>query len=134
MKQTVCVDLDGTLLRFDDWRGVEYFGEPFPGAKEFLSKLRERFWVVIYTCRCTEGIDGPEKANLLRNRVRDELDRLEFEYDDIWIGQGKPIATAYIDDKGLRCDPAKDHMAFERILYSLGYCEESENEDSHQTD
>jgi len=124
MKKTACVDLDGTLIRFDEWRGVEYFGDPLPGAKEFLSKLREKFDVVIYTCRCTEGIDGPEKASLLRNRVRDELDRLGFEYDHIWIGQGKPIASVYIDDKGMRCDPAADNLAYQRILYALGFRED----------
>ena len=32
MKQTVCVDLDGVLARFDEWHGVDYFGD----VNEFL--------------------------------------------------------------------------------------------------
>jgi len=124
MKQTVCVDLDGVLARFDEWHGVDYFGDVIPGAKEFLESLSKTYEIIIYTCRCTEGISGIEKSNLLRNRVRDWLDENELKYDEIYTGQGKPIAKAYIDDKGINCNPTQDSMAFEKVLLMLGSMDE----------
>ena len=105
MKKTVCVDVDGVLARYDGWKGVDHFGEPIHGAKEFLEKLSAMCDVVIYTTRCCEEINKPEKAWLLKNRVRDWLDKHGLKYSDIFIGQGKPIASAYVDDRAISCRP-----------------------------
>ena len=106
MRQIVCVDLDGVLASWKDgWKGVDHFGDPIPGAVEFTKKLAETYDVVIYTCRCSEGINGREKACLLSNRVREWLDTHGFTYHDIYVGQGKPVAAAYIDDRAVACRP-----------------------------
>jgi hypothetical protein len=34
IRPIVCVDLDRTLAEYDHWRGVEYFGRPFLGARD----------------------------------------------------------------------------------------------------
>ena len=120
MKEIICVDLDGVLAEDGQWNGVEHFGKVIDGAKEFLENLRQHYDVVIYTCRFTEGINGIEKAGLLRNRVRDWLDENELPYDEIFIGQGKPIATAYVDDRGINCSPQYNKDAFQKVLFMLG--------------
>jgi len=121
MKPVVCVDLDGTLAKFDEWQGVDHFGDPFPGAVEFTKKLSDFFDVCIYTCRCNEKINPPEKSNLLKNRVRDWLDEHGFVYSHIYAEQGKPIAHAYIDDKGISCQPdLNGEEAYNMVLRILG--------------
>lgn len=48
----VAVDFDGTIAKFDGWKGEEHIGDPIPGAKEALTKLKEQGHVIIvYTCR-----------------------------------------------------------------------------------
>jgi hypothetical protein len=118
LKETVCVDFDGVIVKHD-WRGVDYFAEILPGAKDFLENLSKKYEVVIFTCRCTESINGIEKKNLLVNRVRQFLEDNELPYDRIWAEQGKPIAKAYIDDRGISCRPEDDSMAYEKTLLMI---------------
>ena len=39
MKNTVCVDLDGTLAKYDGWKGLEHIGEPIDGSVEFTQQV-----------------------------------------------------------------------------------------------
>jgi hypothetical protein len=56
-KPIVCVDLDGVLNLFDEWRGNDYFHPPRPGAAEFLSALNDAgFEVVIHTVRWAPNV------------------------------------------------------------------------------
>jgi hypothetical protein len=119
MRDTVCVDFDGVIAKNEGWKGVETFGDPIPGAKEFLENLAKVYDVIIFTCRCTEGINGIEKGNLLANRVREYLDEHGMTYHKIWNEQGKPIAKAYVDDRGISCRPEDDPMAYEKVLLML---------------
>ena len=118
MKKTVCVDLDGVLADYSmGWKGVDHIGDPLPGAVEFLKKLGKKYSVVIFTTRCNPEINKPESASLLRNRVRDWLEEHGFKYDDIYIGVGKPIASAYVDDRAVSCVPQEDgKVAYKRAL------------------
>lgn len=104
MKKTVAVDLDGVLARYDGWKGVDHIGEPIPGARAFVRVLRQQFEVVVYTTRCNAELNR-EGAELLRNRIRHWLEAHGFEYDHIHAEQGKPPATAYIDDRAVSCRP-----------------------------
>lgn len=126
MKDSVCVDFDGVIAVNDGWQGVDHFGELIPGAKEFLEELSKMYNVIIFTCRCTEGMNGVEKSHLLVNRVRDYMDEHELKYDEIWANQGKPIAKAYIDDRGVYCNPALDSLAYAKVLLMLGAMEKGE--------
>ena len=105
MKKTICVDLDGVLATYNGWKGVDHIGEPLPGAVEFTRKLSEFADVVIFTTRCNPEINKPEVAHLLVNRVRKWLDKHGFTYADIYASQGKPIASAFIDDRAISCQP-----------------------------
>lgn len=100
-KKTVCVDLDGTLAFYDGWKGIDNIGDPLPGAREFLSRLIVDYDVVIYTTRCNEEVNKPEKLEYLTARVGEWLVRHQLPFTSIHVGQGKPIAIAYVDDRSV---------------------------------
>ena len=115
-RKTVAVDLDGVLAQYDGWKGVDHIGQPIAGARDFLQALHEHFDILIYTTRCCEEINPPEKAHLLVNRVRKWLDDNEMPYDDIWDGQGKPIYIACVDDRAVACTPQNTQFAYATAL------------------
>jgi hydroxymethylpyrimidine pyrophosphatase-like HAD family hydrolase len=112
----ICIDFDGTICDFK----FPEIGDPKPGVKEALQSFRDMgYRIVIYTCRTCrflpeifhpDEIDIPQNARtvMLRKGVRDMkdwLDQHEIPYDEIDDGMlGKPLANAYIDDKGIRFD------------------------------
>lgn len=57
------VDLDGTLARYDGWKGVEHIGEPIPlMAERVRSWIAQDVTVKIFTARaCTEEAIRPIK-------------------------------------------------------------------------
>ena len=116
-KKTVLVDLDGTLADYSNgFQGIDHIGEPIPGAVAFTQRLSEFARVVIYTTRCKaypEGVPGPDgvpepnrsSPDHLAGIVQSWLDKGGFVYDEIYIGQGKPIAACIIDDRAVVCRP-----------------------------
>ena len=52
----------------------------------------------------------------LRVKVIEWLEKHGFPYTDVYIGQGKPRAAAFIDDRAVHCNPQKDKDAFEEAL------------------
>jgi len=116
MKRTVCVDLDGVLAHYDGWKGIEHIGAPIEGALLFMQQLAHTYRVVVLTTRCKEylnsstspaGTTDPDRrpADQLAAIVRRWLDEHGFPYDEIYVGQGKPFAIAYIDDRAVACAP-----------------------------
>lgn len=120
----VCVDFDGVLAAYDGWKGLDFTGEPLPGAVEFTRRLSEFAEVVIFTSRCCveshrDELKEPTRpasdlAPRLQHNVRYWLDKHRFTYRDVYVGQGKPPASAYIDDRAIPCSPQVDARAFER--------------------
>jgi len=111
MKKSVAVDVDGVLAQYDGWKGVEHIGDPIPGAVEFTKKLQEIARVVIFTTRVNADpkISGRnESVQMLTQRVRLWLDAHGFAYDEIYVGQGKPLAAAYVDDRAVECRPQRN--------------------------
>ena len=41
-QRVVAVDLDGTLLEYNGWKGEAHYGNPISGMREVLIRLRER--------------------------------------------------------------------------------------------
>ena len=51
-------DLDGTLAKYDEWRGIEHIGEPIMEMVMRLKKyLDEGVEVRIFTARCAQPTD-----------------------------------------------------------------------------
>lgn len=105
MSKNICVDLDGVLAEYNEWKGIFHFGPVIEGAKEFLQKLRDRgFFIVINTCRGHVELNG-YTPKYLAQQVENWLKLNDLPYDDVFVGQGKPPAHAYIDDRAIHCNP-----------------------------
>ncbi len=119
-KPKVCVDLDGVLAKYESWRGPDQIGPPLPGAMEFMVSLSEIADIVIFTTRCSSDHFGEHSTLIspgrLKIRVIDWLEKYNFPYSDVYVGQGKPHALAFIDDRAVNCSPQKDPDAFANAL------------------
>ena len=119
-KPRVCLDLDGVLAKYDKWRGVDHIGDPLPGALEFAQDLAKIAEIVIFSSRCAQDVlEGSRiTPGQLRIRVIEWLEKHKFPYTDVYIGQGKPRAAAFIDDRAVPCSPQTNPDAFSDALES----------------
>lgn len=122
-KPRVCVDLDGVLAKYDGWKGADKIGPPLPGALEFARELAEIADIIVFTSRCSvEGIaekwNDEGSTGSAKVRVIDWLEKNNFPFTDVYVGQGKPLAAVFIDDRAVNCSPQKDAKAFEKSLKS----------------
>lgn len=117
-KPRICVDLDGVLAQYDKWKGVDHIGEPIPGALEFAKQLAKIAEITVFTSRCAQDVlEGSRiTPGQLRIRVIEWLEKNKFPYTDVYTGQGKPRAAAFIDDRAVACSPQNDKDAFEKAL------------------
>ena len=61
--QWVGFDLDGTLAKYDEWRGIEHIGEPIMEMVMLVKKyLDEGTEVRIFTARCDQPTDRESQA------------------------------------------------------------------------
>jgi hypothetical protein len=89
--KTVCVDFNGVLDTYTGWRGPAFLYPPREGAGAFLSKLSERYRVVVLTT-----FDAALVWEWLR--------RYGF---DAYVGDvtnHKVPAVVYVDDRAVRFD------------------------------
>lgn len=99
--KSVCVDLDGTLLYYTNWKGMDgKLGRPRPGAKKFLWDIRKFAKVIIFTAR----LAAEHRTEETLSSIKRWLCEHELSYDEIYIGSGKPIAEAFVDDRAI-CVP-----------------------------
>jgi hypothetical protein len=117
-KPRVCLDLDGVLAKYDKWRGIDHIGDPIPGALEFTKQLAKIAEIVIFSSRCAQDVlEGSRiTPGQLRIRVIEWLEKHKFPFADVYTGQGKPRAAAFIDDRAVACSPQNDKHAFEKAL------------------
>lgn len=103
------VDLDGTLARYDGWRGLDRIGKPVP---VMLARVRhwleEGYTVKIFTARAGEGEKGiaPVKKWLAENGLPDleVTNRKDFAMIELWddravqvvANTGKPFLSPSI--------------------------------------
>lgn len=106
-RQSVAIDLDGTLAAYDGWKGLEHIGDPLPGAQDFVRGIREFAKVVIWTTRSNYDVNGPNSHFV----VKAWLDKHGFEYDEIFVGPVKPLVAAFVDDRAVTCRPQEDSDA-----------------------
>ncbi|MFM7640060.1 MAG: hypothetical protein ACKO45_00655 [Cyanobium sp.] len=107
-KPRVCLDVDGVLADRTYGRGAEDLGDPIAGAVEFTRALAERAEVVIHSARLAAEDPSSGAARKAEARLRDWLDQHGFTYHTIATGVGKPVASAYVDDRGVSCRPMDD--------------------------
>jgi len=103
MKHTIAVDVDGVLAQYTKWYGCDYIGPPIPGAQGFMASLMERYDVILHTVRVSD-VNRDQKAVALHT-LRQWLAKNKIPYTAIWTGMGKPLASAYVDDRAVVCRP-----------------------------
>jgi len=82
----IALDIDGTLLHYDGWKGPGVFGEPLPGAVEFVQALASR---QAHFCYFTSRDDKPEALAYLTSKgfptaeiIGDKDKRIHVLFDD----------------------------------------------------
>lgn len=102
MSGWIAVDLDGTLARYDGWRGIAHIGEPIaPMVERVKQWIADGKDVRIFTAR----VDGGEVAiaagdmNGVAHRDVPEVRRHIEEWCILHIGQKLPITN--IKDYGM---------------------------------
>lgn len=96
-KVNICVDFDDTI-------SVRAFGTVFPaeGVIEGLTRLRANgYKIIVHSARAWEKFD--DRAERI-DEMRKLLDEWGVPYNEIWVGAGKPVAKAYVDDRAIRFD------------------------------
>lgn len=82
-KMDIAVDFDGVIRSWDT-------GRPIEGAKNGINLLREQgYKVIIHSCNNPTFVES-------------WLNDYDIRFDTIWNKVGKPIASIYLDDRGLR--------------------------------
>ncbi len=116
----VCVDLDGVLATRTSGASI---GPPVDGAIEFTRSLAQHSDIIIYTARfsTTTGKARTQSAiDALGKRIGNWLDKHGIEYHSIHSTGGKPIASAYVDDRAVSCTPLDDGVAaFDEALIAI---------------
>lgn len=101
-KNTICIDFDGVISKYDKWMGKGVFGEVLPGAKEYISRLKEEEWIIIiHTTRSEKELI----IEYLKNNGI-SFDYINYNPENVLQGcsHRKPLATVYLDDRGLTFD------------------------------
>ena len=117
----VCVDLDGVLATYSEWKGFDHIGPPVPGAVDFARQLNEVADIIVFSARCSQdpgpGGDVPLlTVGQLRIKIIEWLEKHKIPYVDVYTGQGKPRVAAFIDDRAVPCSPQADTHAFDNAL------------------
>ena len=95
--RNICVDFDDTI-------SVRVFGTIVParGVIEGLERLRANgYKIIVHSARAWEKFE--DRAERI-DEMRYYLDTWGVPYNEIWVGAGKPVAKAYVDDRALRFD------------------------------
>ena len=107
----LALDLDGTVLHYDGFRGLDEFGEAIHGMREELEVLSEAgVQIVIWTCR--------QDTAELRRHLKDQQIPFDYINDHPWNGPDDPRkihADWYVDDKNVEFNGVTERLA-ERIL------------------
>lgn len=120
---TIAVDLDGVLFKiyWGNEQGMVFdinkFGEVIPGAREGMKALKKAgFYLIVHTCRTNPELNRTACCSVveLQRAVELKLKEVDIPFDEVFIGIGKPVASAYIDDRAI------EFVSWEYTLYKLG--------------
>jgi hydroxymethylpyrimidine pyrophosphatase-like HAD family hydrolase len=111
----LAVDLDGTLLKYDDI--TQPLGEPVPGMREQLQAVKAVGWaIIIWTVRNNVG------------EIKKHLKKYDIPFDYInenpWgppNSSGKIAAHVYLDDRALQFNGDTSGLASKIVQFEPWY-------------
>lgn len=114
--KTLAIDFDDTIAeKGEEWPDI---GLPKPGAVEAIRALKAAgYEIVIHSCRTSRGEFLARDVAQHATAIRAFMAANKIPFDHIWMEEGKPIAWAYIDDRGVRYEGDAD--AWTSIAYRL---------------
>lgn len=122
-KKVLAVDLDGTLLQYDGWKGEAHYGEPNPGMREVLKQVAEAGWVIVIWT--TRGGDGAIRRHLSKHNI--PFDYINKNPHGPPGASPKIFADVYLDDRALRFEGETAGLA-EKILAAEPWFEKGKQE------
>lgn len=99
----IALDFDGCICA--NTKKYTTIGKELPGAREFVTKLRDKgYYIVIYSQRTytmtrEELSQAPTEYPKLMIDMIKWLEETDFPYDEISLASGKPPCFAFIDDR-----------------------------------
>lgn len=96
--KTICIDIDGTLVHYEEWKGEEHFGGIIEGAASATHKLHENGWyIIIFSTRANKELISRflEDNKIEFDTINENPNQPENAKD------GKPYADIYIDDRAI---------------------------------
>lgn len=122
MANSVALDFDGTLATYLAWVDPTHIDAPFDGAAAFTQRLRALgLHIIIHSCRTNPELNGPGGVIAAKEAMIEWMDKHAIAYDEIWTNPGKPVASAYVDDRGVSCRPADNPQAYEMALEQVKF-------------
>ncbi|MFH0853419.1 MAG: hypothetical protein V1853_03360, partial [bacterium] len=91
-RRRLAIDFDGVIHKYS--RGFDdgtIYDPPVAGTRQTLTKLREKWWIFIYTVRA-----DTKKG---KQAIEQYLKKYKIPFDE--IVSHKPVAFAYIDDRAI---------------------------------
>ena len=95
----VCIDLDGTIAHYEEWKGETHFGKPVEGVQEALKQISYGGWkIIIFTTRANKKLVAEylQSHSIVFDAINENPDQ------PLNAVGGKPYADAYIDDRGIQ--------------------------------
>lgn len=99
-KQHFAIDLDGTLLQYDGWKGETVFGDAMPGAIPWVNhRLANGHKITVFTTRT--NFEQVQQALIERGFPKLEVTNVK-----------SPSFSVFIDDRAVGFDGADDWECF----------------------
>lgn len=117
--KSVCFDLDGTIASYDDgWQGASNIGEPLERGCQLLKECAKKYYIIIYSCRSNPNLNSGYTEGRLAQYIIDWLNKHDLPYDEVYVGPGKPVAIAYVDDRAV---PFNKNSNVEQALETIDH-------------
>ena len=113
MYKSICIDFDGTIAHYEEYKGIGVFGAPIEGVQMALQQLQEEGRLVIINTTRGEVKDIASYLNSYKIRYK-HINYTPEKLDN--MSKDKLIASVYVDDKALKFEGVWDSEFVKKIL------------------
>jgi len=106
-RKTLIFDVDGILVTYDGWSGIDVYGEPLQDNIDLVNKLYSsgKYQICIWSSRTNPYVQG-YSFQALKDRLEKELKKIGVKYHKI-LNEPKPLFYCLIDDNSINPDGVK---------------------------